>query len=148
MAVLVSGTVSARGVDRRTLARKAKAALEALGLGDSELSVSLVRDDEIRELNRRYRDEDHATDVLAFALREGEFGCVGEALGDVVISLDTARRQAREHRGTLPDEVERLLVHGILHLAGYDHEISPREERRMQRKERDVRTRLRRASAR
>jgi probable rRNA maturation factor len=148
MAVLVSGTVSAKGIDRRTLARKAKATLEALGLGGSELSVSLVRDDEIRELNHRYRGKDHATDVLAFALREGEFGAVGSALGDVVISVDTARRQAREHRGALPDEVDRLLVHGILHLAGYDHEMSPREERRMQRKERDVRARLRRTFSR
>jgi probable rRNA maturation factor len=148
MAVLVSGTVSAKGIDRRTLARKARAALEALGLGGSELSVSLVRDGEIRELNRRYRGHDRATDVLAFALREGEFGAVGGALGDVVISLDTARRQALEHRGRLTDEVDRLLVHGILHLAGYDHEVSAREARRMQRKERDVRARLRHASSR
>jgi probable rRNA maturation factor len=148
MAVLVSGTVSAKGIDRRTLARKAREALEALGLGGSELSVSLVRDGEIRELNRRYRGRDRATDVLAFALREGEFAAVGGALGDVVISLDTARRQALEHRGTLIDEVDRLLVHGILHLAGNDHEVSPREERRMRRKERDVRARLRHASSR
>jgi probable rRNA maturation factor len=126
------------------LARKATAALEVLGLGGAELSVSLVRDGEIRELNRRYRRKDLPTDVLAFALREGEFGAVGGALGDVVISLDTARRQALEYRGTLTDEVDRLLVHGILHLAGYDHEVSPREERRMRRRERDVRARLRR----
>jgi probable rRNA maturation factor len=144
MAVLVSGTISAKGIDRRMLARKATAALEVLGLGGAELSVSLVRDGEIRELNRRYRRKDLPTDVLAFALREGEFGAVGGALGDVVISLDTARRQALEYRGTLTDEVDRLLVHGILHLAGYDHEVSPREERRMRRRERDVRARLRR----
>jgi rRNA maturation RNase YbeY len=119
-----------------------------LDLGGSELSVSLVRDDEIRDLNRRYRHKDRPTDVLAFALREGAFAAVGNALGDVVISLETARRQAREHGGALVDEVDRLLVHGILHLAGYDHEISPREERRMRRKEREVRARLRRASSR
>ena len=119
-----------------------------LGLGSSELSVSLVRDDEIRDLNRRYRHKDRATDVLAFALREGAFDIVGDALGDVVISLETARRQACEHGGTLVDEVDRLLVHGSLHLAGYDHEISPREERRMRRKEREVHARLRRDSSR
>ena len=130
------------------LARKATAALEVLGLGGAELSVSLVRDGEIRELNRRYRRKDRPTDVLAFALREGKFGAVGGALGDVVISLDTARRQALEYRGTLTDEVDRLLVHGILHLAGYDHEVSPREERRMRRRERDLRARLRRDFAR
>jgi probable rRNA maturation factor len=119
-----------------------------LGLAGSELSVSLVRDDEIRDLNRRYRHKDRHTDVLAFALREGAFAAVGNALGDVVISLETAARQAREHGGALVDEVDRLLVHGLLHLAGYDHEVSPREERRMHRKEREVRARLRRASSR
>jgi rRNA maturation RNase YbeY len=119
-----------------------------LGLGASELSVSLVGDDEIRDLNRRYRQRDRPTDVLAFALREGAYPSVGNALGDVVISLDTARRQAGLRGGDLVDEVDRLLVHGILHLAGYDHEISPREERRMRRKECEVRARLRVASSR
>ena len=146
--MLVSGTASARGIDRRRLARKAKVALEMLGLGDSELSVSLVRDDEIRDLNRRYRHKDRPTDVLAFPLREGAYAGVGNALGDVVISLETARRQAREHADALVDEVDRLLVHGILHLVGYDHEISRREERRMRRKEREVRAGLRGASSR
>ncbi len=77
--------------------------------------------------------------MLAFSLREGEFGEVSAALGDVVISLETAARQAAERRHSLADEVDRLLVHGILHLAGYDHEISPREELRMKRKERELR---------
>jgi probable rRNA maturation factor len=145
MAVLVSGTVSAKGIDRRVLARKARIVLDAIGLGGSELSLRLVRDPEIRALNRDYRGRDRATDVLSFSLREGEFGDVTEAIGDVVISLDTAARQAEEHGFTVGEEVERLLVHGILHLAGFDHEISPREERRMKRKERAVRELLRRA---
>ncbi len=76
--------------------------------------------------------------MLSFSLREGRFGDVSSALGDVVISLETARRQARENGVTLRQEVDRLLVHGILHLAGYDHEVSAREERRMKRKEREM----------
>jgi probable rRNA maturation factor len=134
MAVLVSGTVSAKGIERRALARKARIVLEALGLDASELSVSLVGDAEIRRLNRRYRGKDRPTDVLSFSLREGEFGDVATSIGDVVISLETAKRQALENGFTLHEEVDRLLVHGILHLAGYDHEVSPREERRMKRK--------------
>ena len=110
--------------------------------------MSLVDDDRIRDLNRRYRRKDRPTDVLAFPLREGAFPAVGYALGDVVISLQTAMRQAREHGGTLADEVDRLLVHGILHLAGYDHEVAPREERRMRRKERELRAALRHQSSR
>ncbi len=124
------------------LARKARTVLEALGLGASELSLRLVRDAEIHALNRDYRGRDRATDVLSFSLREGEFGHVGGAIGDVVISLDTAARQAHENGFTIGEEVERLLVHGILHLAGYDHEISPREERRMKRKEQAMRVLL------
>jgi len=142
MAVLVSGTISARGIDRRVLGRKATIVLEALGFATSELSLSLVRDIEIRRLNRAYRGKDWPTDVLSFSLREGEFGVVSRALGDVVISLETAKRQARENGLTLGEEVNRLLVHGILHLAGYDHEISPREERRMKRREREMLRRI------
>jgi probable rRNA maturation factor len=142
MAVLVSGTISAKGIDRRVLGRKANVVLEALDLGASELSLSLVDDAEIRRLNRSWRGKDRPTDVLSFSLREGEFGCVSSALGDVVISLETAKRQGREHGLTLGEEVNRLLVHGILHLAGYDHEISFREERRMKRKEREMLRRI------
>jgi rRNA maturation RNase YbeY len=99
---------------------------------DGELSVALVGDATIRDLNARYRHIDKATDVLAFAQREGEDAALGAALlGDVVISLDTAARQASDKGWPLYDEVRVLLAHGILHLLGYDHERSPREARRM-----------------
>jgi probable rRNA maturation factor len=107
------------------------------------LSLTLAGDAEIRRLNRDYRGKDRPTDVLSFSLSEGEFGEVSRSLGDVVISLETAARQASENGLTLAEEVERLLVHGILHLAGFDHEVSPREERRMRRKEREMRGLLR-----
>jgi probable rRNA maturation factor len=147
MAVLVSGTASAKGIERRALARKAKIVLAAIELADDELSISLVGDEEIRRMNRDYRGKDRATDVLSFSLREGEHGDVASALGDVVISLETAARQARERRATIEREVDRLLVHGILHLAGYDHEVSAREERRMKRKEREMLARIAAANA-
>jgi len=118
------------------LARSARRLLRAVGLGRAELSVLLVSDREMRRLNRRWRGRDRPTDVLAFAQTEGPAGAPDGLLGDVVISVDTARRQAAERGETLGREGERLLIHGILHLLGYDHERSAAEARRMARRER------------
>lgn len=131
------------GVDARSVRADAARVLEAMGETDSELVVSLVGDDEMHALNRDYRGKDRPTDVLAFAMREGEPTPEGEnVLGDVVLSLDTAARQAAERAVSLADEVRTLLIHGILHLLGYDHEISANESRRMKAKERWLRKRL------
>lgn len=89
-----------------------------------ELSIALVSDRQMRALNRRWRGQDAATDVLSFPLEEPGI------LGDVVISIDTARRQAREGRWPLAAELRRLLAHGILHCRGYDH-YRPADARRM-----------------
>lgn len=98
----------------------------------------LTDDAAIRDLNRRYRRRNVPTDVLSFAQREGAaFARPGDAaphLGDVVISVETARRQAREHRLALREEVAHLLVHGILHLLGYDH-VRKRDEAVMRARE-------------
>jgi rRNA maturation RNase YbeY len=117
------------------LARCGRRLLDGLRL-DAELSILLVSDREMRVLNRRYRGRDRPTDVLAFAQREGAGGAPAGVLGDVVISVDTARRQAVDAGETLGREGERLLIHGLLHLLGYDHERSVAEARRMQRRER------------
>ena len=117
------------------LGRSARRLLRALDLR-GELSLLLVSDGEMRRLNRRWRGRDRPTDVLAFAQAEGPGGAPDGMLGDVVISVDTARRQAAERGETLGREAERLLVHGVLHLLGYDHERSTAEARRMQRRER------------
>ena len=90
----------------------------------------------MRRLNRDWRGKDRPTDVLSFAQAEGPGGAPPGLLGDVVISLDTARRQAAERAAPLGAELDRLLIHGVLHLLGYDHERSPAEARRMQRRER------------
>jgi probable rRNA maturation factor len=102
--------------------------LAALDLAKAELSVALTNDEEIHELNRVFRHKDRPTDVLAFAMREGEIvGAGGDAhspeiLGDVVISVETAREQAKKRRRPLEAEVRMLLAHGVLHLIGYDHQ--------------------------
>lgn len=90
----------------------------------------------MRSLNRRYRGIDRATDVLSFSQREGQFASIRpDLLGDIVISVPAAVRQAKEQNHSLSREIERLLVHGLLHLLGYDHERGPAEARRMRRKE-------------
>jgi probable rRNA maturation factor len=97
--------------------------LAALGLSGAELSVLLCDDATIRGLNRRYRRRDAPTDVLAFGFEADEPRGRGaeRLLGDVVISLDTAARQARRGRRPMLVEVTTLLAHGLLHLLGFDH---------------------------
>jgi probable rRNA maturation factor len=102
----------------------------ALG-GDPEVGLTLVGDAEIHALNRDYRKKDKPTDVLAFALREAEgAGLHPGVLGDVVISVETARRQARGRGHGLVGELEFLWAHGLCHLLGYDHQTD-RQEREM-----------------
>jgi probable rRNA maturation factor len=124
------------------LRRSAHRLLVALHLPAAELSVVLLSDRAMRRLNRRYRGLDRPTDVLSFAQRDGSAGAPDGLLGDVVISIDAARRQAAERRARLIEEGERLLIHGVLHLLGYDHERSAAEARRMQRRERLLARRL------
>jgi probable rRNA maturation factor len=109
--------------------------LATLELESAELSIALTDDREIHELNRSFRRRDKPTDVLAFAMREGEGpprsgASDSELLGDVVISVDTARRQASRRGRSLANEVRVLLAHGLLHLLGYDHRTRA-EARRM-----------------
>ncbi len=120
-----------RTVPLKTLAQRI---LVAAGAPRAELSVDVVGDGRMRRLNRRYRRIDRPTDVLAFAMREAG-GPESPLLGDVVISLPTAARQSAEAGHSINREMAVLLVHGVLHLLGYDHEQGPREARRMRRKE-------------
>ncbi len=117
------------GVPARVVTRLGNAMLGALDLPRAELSVLLTDDAEIHRLNREHRDKDKPTDVLAFAMDENVPDPAG-ILGDVVISLDTAERQARARRRPLLEEVRFLLAHGVLHLIGYDH-AEPAEKREM-----------------
>jgi rRNA maturation RNase YbeY len=119
------------------LVRAAESILAAIGESQSELSVELVGDGRMRRLNRQYRGKDRTTDVLAFPMRESSNPCPA-ILGDVVISAPTAYLQAQEAGRSPNDEVVALLVHGVLHLCGYDHEKSEHEAARMRRRERAV----------
>ncbi len=97
----------------------------------------------MRTLNRAWRGKDKTTDVLSFPLREGGFLHIQpEMLGDIVISIPVAARQAAGLGHSLTSELERLLIHGLVHLLGYDHEQGPSEARRMERKEQQLLKRL------
>jgi probable rRNA maturation factor len=111
------------------LRRRARRMLAAVALSEGaealSCSLSLVDDAEIHRLNQSYRGKDRPTDVLAFAMREGDGEPLDRSeLGDVIISVDTARRQAK---GSLPDEVFFLWSHGLCHLLGYDHRTDAEE---------------------
>ena len=121
----------------RGLRRRAEAALASLRSGPESIGVVLVSDRTMRPLNRRFRGLDETTDVLSFSLRwpEGGGGEEGAYLGEVVISVEEAARQAEEDGETLDEALDRLLIHGILHLKGHGHH-TPREAARMRRMER------------
>ena len=133
--------VKKSGVDTRRLKTVARELLAHAGEKGSSLSVSLVDDAEIQILNREHRGKDKATDVLSFPLDPSDFGedSPERLLGDVVISIDTARRQAADYDAPLQNEIYRLLIHGILHVLGHDHE-EPEERAAMEAEERRLAT--------
>lgn len=122
-----------RPVDDAFVERVLHAAADRLGVA-GEVSVSFVDDHEIHRLNRDYRGVDRPTDVLSFALEEGEDGPLPDdappVWGDIVVSVPTAVRQAQEYGHSVMRETGFLLVHGFLHLLGYDHD-TPEGEREM-----------------
>jgi probable rRNA maturation factor len=125
-------------LDSRLLLTRARKVMSAIGHGRSELSLSLVDDAAIAELNEEWRDRKGPTDVLSFSLLEGDWEAHrGALLGDVVIGVDVAARQARDRHRSLDEEVTRLLIHGVLHLVGHDHEDDA-EAREMRAEERRI----------
>ncbi len=111
-----------------------------MGCDDGELSVLIVDDEQIREINRDWLQRDRPTNVISFSMREGEGGQIQPGLlGDVIISAETAARDAADAGAAYADELHFLLLHGILHLLGYDHERGTEAEAlRMEEKERAI----------
>ncbi|NJD69735.1 MAG: rRNA maturation RNase YbeY [Candidatus Methylomirabilota bacterium] len=123
-------------LDTSFLKRVGQRTLVQAGCDEAECGLVLVGDRTMARLNRYYRGKTGPTDVLSFPMREGSFASLSpDLLGDVVISTETAERQARASGRSLRDELVALLIHGILHLLGYDHQ-TPSEARRMKRLER------------
>ncbi len=101
-------------------------ALHAIGKSESSATIAFVSDKRIRELNRQFRGVDKATDVLSFPAEEKV------NLGDIAVSVDTAAMQAKDNELTLEGEVAQLILHGLLHLCGYDHETDNGEMNRLE----------------
>ena len=132
------------GLKSQKIKRKLERALKDLGFPDKELSIVFTDDRRIAHLNNRYLGRKGATNVLAFPMGDGrssEFESI--MLGDVVISVSTALRESKEHREALEHTIDRLLIHGLLHLLGYDHETSTAEARRMEKEEKRLITLIR-----
>jgi probable rRNA maturation factor len=114
--------------------------LEMEKAGACQVGLVITGDDQIRALNREYAGEDHATDVLSFSLREGEQFVSPDdinRLGEVVVSYETAQQQATDGGHDVDEEIAHLLVHGVLHLLGYDH-ANAEDETKMRSRERRV----------
>jgi probable rRNA maturation factor len=111
----------------------ATGALKATGAGNRHATIVFVSDAAIRKLNRQFRGMDSATDVLSFPSQPESFEADTETnLGEIVISLDRAQSQASENGLTLVNEVEQLILHGLLHLSGHDHETDDGEMNRLE----------------
>ena len=109
-------------IDSRRIRGKVIRLLRLIGCAEKEISISFVDDETIRLLNRQYLRLDKPTNVLSFSLEEGECGKVNPGLlGDIVISVDTALRDAKQGGFTLEEEILFLIIHGLLHLTGYEH---------------------------
>jgi probable rRNA maturation factor len=141
MAVAITRLGAGKNYPTGELRKIAAELLIALKQSRSELSIALIGDHEMRPLNAKYRRKNRTTDVLSFAVKDYPNPETG-MLGDVVISVEQARRQAKERGTTLKSEMATLLIHGLLHLLGYDHERSTRQAKVMFAMERKLHARL------
>jgi len=136
MKVDIQNLQSIAKINKDKIMECADLVLKAMGESKAELSLVLVNDMYIRNLNWKYRRKDSATDVLAFPMRDSR-RLSGVILGDVVISVETAAKEAKKRKKDLQDELDLYFVHGILHLLGYDDE-KPRARKKMKDKEREL----------
>ncbi len=124
-------------LDLRRIRRVIRQLRDSLSCSDQEVSLLFVDNEQIREINRQYLQRDHATNVISFSIREGECGHINpHVLGDIVISTERALQDASSGDIPFNDQIDFLLIHGLLHLLGYHHEGDDETEAiRMQRKE-------------
>jgi probable rRNA maturation factor len=127
-------------IDQRKIRSTVLKILKILDCADKEISLSFVDDENIKRLNKQYLGKDKATNILSFSLREGEYSNINpQILGDIIISVETAQRDAIKENLTVTQELEFLIIHGILHLLGYNHENTTKKEtNKMQQKEKDL----------
>ena len=138
MEIYIKNQQKAIDLDLKWLAKDLTKALLHLHLQRTELSVLFVNSRRMRALNSRYRGITKDTDVLSFPLRDEGLHYGPVMLGDIVISVPKALKQAKEFKVPFYDELLRLLVHGLLHLVGYDHETNLYQKKKMEKKEQEL----------
>ena len=139
MEVLIDNRQSRHKISLKKIKQKVQVILDALDCPDGEISILIVDDPQIEKLNQQYLNREGPTNVIAFAMREGEFSDLSpHLLGDVVISTDTAAQEAQIAATSVERRFSELLVHGILHLMGFDHETSEKDARIMEDKSREM----------
>ena len=127
-------------IDKRKIRFKVTQLLKLTGCVNKEISITFVDDEGIQRINKQYLSKDRPTNVISFSLQEGEFGDINPAmLGDVVISVDTAIRDADKGNLSFDEEIFFLIIHGLLHLLGYNHvNTSKANTLKMKQKEREL----------
>lgn len=127
-------------IERRKIRSTVLKLLKIMDCANKELSISFVDDNTIKQLNNHYLQRDHSTNVLSFSLQEGEYGNVNpHILGDIVVSTETAQRDAAKGDLSLSEEIDFLIIHGLLHLLGFNHKNTTKAQTtKMQMKEREL----------
>ena len=139
MEILIDDRQSRHPLPKRKIQMTAKRILNALGYPDGQLSILIVDDEQIARLNMTYLDHAGPTNVISFPMQEGPFADITpDLLGDVVISADTAHREALDAQMEIMERFNQLLIHGILHLVGYDHIHSAEEAKIMDQKSEEL----------
>ena len=139
MEVLIDNRQSRHKIALKKIKQTVQVILDALDCPDGEISILIVDDPQIEELNQQYLNREGPTNVIAFAMREGEFADLSpHLLGDVVISMDTAAKEAQIAATSMERRFNELLVHGVLHLMGFDHETSEEDAQVMEGKSREI----------
>ena len=139
MSILIQNQQDKVSIDLPRTRQALQTILELLEIEDKEISILIVDDEGIQTINRDYLDRDRPTNVISFSMSEGEFGDVNPSiLGDIIISTETAQRDAENHSIPFEDEIDFLLIHGTLHLLGYDHETTESDAEIMKDKEREL----------
>ncbi len=129
MNIYIENRQKAVKLDLRRIRRVVHKLKEVLSCSDQEVSLLFVDNEQIREINRQYLNRDHPTNVISFPLREGDYGDINpQVLGDIVICAEQAFRDAAAGGLSLDDEIDFLVIHGLLHLLGYNHEGDNKKE--------------------
>ena len=139
MEVLIDNRQKKYKISMTTIQQKTTDILNALDYHDAELSILILDDPQIAILNKKYLRRNGPTNVIAFPMRTDQFSNINpELLGDVVISIETAEKEGKSIGISMEERFTQLLVHGILHLLGYDHEKSEQEADKMEKKSDEI----------